>query len=94
MKNLSSIQIVTASDDIDFEDMELPVLRKLFIAVYILKLSNSQNQEPLLKEFREITSQNSNHDEIKRIKAFLQIDESKSMRDLLIEPQDENDSIQ
>jgi hypothetical protein len=47
MKNLSSISIVTASEDIDFEDMELPVLRKLFVAVYILKLSNSQNQESL-----------------------------------------------
>ena len=37
--------------------------------------------------FNEITSSNSNQEEIDRIKAFLQIDESKSIRDLLIEPQ-------
>lgn len=43
MKNLSSLQIVLESQDADLEDFELPVLRKLFVIVYILKLSNSSD---------------------------------------------------
>ena len=45
MKNLSSLQLVVDSQEADLEDYELPVLRKLFVIVYILKLSNSSDQE-------------------------------------------------
>lgn len=58
------------------------------MAIYILKLSKTKDHESMQQDFKEVISQNSNKEEIDKIKAFLQIDETKSIRDLLIEPQD------